>query len=181
MNARTLCLAILFVKEATGYEIRKQSVEGNFSYFVDVSFGAIYPALNRLTEDGLVECRDEVNPGKPARKVYSITPAGRIAFVKALHEPVEHDVFKSQFLLVSKFSDLVDTSRMARLLDDRIADLSEKLEMMYDMRQACTEPAPLWTINYGITVHEASLDYLRNNRDALLAISAGAHASEAAE
>jgi len=181
MNARTLCLAILYGGEATGYEIRKQSVEGNFSYLVDVSFGAIYPALNRLTEDGLVECRDEVNPGKPARKVYSITPAGREAFIKALHEPVEKDVFKSQFLLVSKFSDLVDANHMARLVDERLAEMTDKLEMLEGMRRDCTEPGALWTISYGIAMHETSCNYLRNNRDALLAISAGAHASEAAE
>jgi len=37
MNARTLCLAILNFGEATGYEIRKQSIEGDFGYFVDTS------------------------------------------------------------------------------------------------------------------------------------------------
>ena len=44
MNVRTICLAILYDGEATGYEIRKLSVEGEYSYFIDASFGSIYPA-----------------------------------------------------------------------------------------------------------------------------------------
>jgi len=181
MNARTLCLAILNFGEATGYEIRKQSIEGDFSYFVDTSFGAIYPALNRLTEEGLVECRDEVNPGKPARKVYSITPAGRAAFVEALHEAVEPDVFKSQFLLVSMNCEFVEPKHMARLVDERIGYLESMLEMMRAAKAECGQPGSNWTIDYGIAVHEASRDYLVKNRDALVAMAGTSYSAEAAE
>lgn len=181
MNARTLCLAILNFGEATGYEIRKHSIEGDFSYFVDTSFGAIYPALSRLTEEGLVECRDEVNPGKPARKVYSITPAGRKAFVDALHTPVDPDVFKSQFLLVSMCSEYVDPVRMAQLIDERTAYLNAMIEMLIEAKGACEHPGSGWTIDYGIAVHEASRDYLVNNRHALVAMAGTAHSAEAAE
>jgi len=45
MSVRGLCLAILSYGDATGYEIRKESTEGRFSYFDDASFGSIYPAL----------------------------------------------------------------------------------------------------------------------------------------
>ncbi len=182
MNARTLCLAILNFGEATGYEIRKQSIEGDFSYFVDTSFGAIYPALTKLTEEGLVECRDEVNPGKPARKVYSITPAGRAAFVEALHQPVEPDVFKSQFLLVSMCSAYIEPAHMARLIDERIAELDQDLEMLRGLREKeGTDPGCRWTIEYGYFMHEASRDFLVKNRDALIASAGSAPAADAAE
>jgi DNA-binding PadR family transcriptional regulator len=181
MNARTLCLAILNFGEATGYEIRKQSIEGDFSYFVDTSFGAIYPALTRLTEEGLVECRDEVQPGKPARKVYSITDKGRLAFVEALHQPVEPDTFKSQFLLVSMCAGYVKPAQMARLIDERIDMLTAELEMLRGMAAECDQPGSAWTINYGFAVHQASLDYLVKNRDALIAAAGIAHTAEAAE
>ena len=48
MNVRTICLAILFEGEASGYEIRKLSVEGEYSYFIDASFGSVCPALAKL-------------------------------------------------------------------------------------------------------------------------------------
>ena len=73
MSVRSLCLAILSFGDATGYEIRKESTEGRFSYFDDASFGSIYPALARLESEGLVTVREEPQAGKPARKVYSIT------------------------------------------------------------------------------------------------------------
>ena len=41
MSVRTLCLAILSFGDATGYEIRKLSTEGRYSYFVDASFGSV--------------------------------------------------------------------------------------------------------------------------------------------
>ena len=54
MNTQSLILAILNFQDATGYEIKKQSTEGPFSYFVDVSYGSIYPTLSRLEKEGLV-------------------------------------------------------------------------------------------------------------------------------
>ncbi len=68
MNVRTLCLSVLYQGEATGYDIRRQCSEGKFSYFVEASYGSIYPALAKLEEDGLVTSRLEQQDGKPARK-----------------------------------------------------------------------------------------------------------------
>ncbi len=52
MSVRSLCLAILSFGDATGYEIRKESTEGRFSYFDDASFGSIYPALRVWNRKG---------------------------------------------------------------------------------------------------------------------------------
>lgn len=73
MNVRTICLSILYEGESTGYEIRKLSIEGEYSYFVDASYGSIYPALAKLEQDGLVTSRVEAQAGKPAKKIYAIT------------------------------------------------------------------------------------------------------------
>ncbi|MBZ0218286.1 MAG: PadR family transcriptional regulator, partial [Fimbriimonadaceae bacterium] len=100
MNVRTLCLGILNFEEATGYEIKKLSVEGRFSHFIDASFGSIYPALTRLCDEGLVNVRVEQQEGKPARKVYSITDAGRAEFIASLNEAPAPDKIKSEFLFL---------------------------------------------------------------------------------
>ncbi len=103
MNIRTVCLAILNCQEATGYEIKKLSTEGAFAYFVDASFGSIYPALGRMEKEGLVIGREETQPGKPARKIYSITETGRRAFFEAIGEMPQPDIFRSEFLLVALY------------------------------------------------------------------------------
>ena len=100
MNTQTLILAILNAGDASGYEIKKFSSEGSFSHFVDISFGSIYPTLAKLEADGLVTGRSETQSGKPDKIVYSITDAGRAAFIGALSSPPQADKFKSEFLLV---------------------------------------------------------------------------------
>ena len=52
MNVKTLCLGVLSLGEASGYEIKKEIEEGLFSHFIDASFGSIYPALMQLNAEG---------------------------------------------------------------------------------------------------------------------------------
>src|SRR5260221_12359481 len=99
MNVRTVCLAILYDGEATGYAIRQLLVEGEYSYFIDASFGSIYPALAKLDADGLVTSHVEQQDGKPAKKIYAVTAAGRRAFIQSLFEKLGDDEFRSEFLL----------------------------------------------------------------------------------
>ena len=83
MNVRTLCLGILSLQEASGYEIKKDVEDGLFSHFIEASFGSIYPALTQLASEGYVTVREEEQTGKPDKKVYAITDAGRNALAKA--------------------------------------------------------------------------------------------------
>ena len=59
MDVRTICLGILTRGDATGYEIKKLFEDDGYQHFVEASFGSIYPALNRLTEEGYVSVREE--------------------------------------------------------------------------------------------------------------------------
>ena len=86
MNVRTICLSILYDGEATGYEIRKLSVEGEYSYFIDASYGAIYPALQKLEADKFVTSRVARQDGRPSKKIYSITELGRREFINSLFD-----------------------------------------------------------------------------------------------
>ena len=128
MNVRTLCLSVLYEGEATGYDIRRMCTEGEFAYFVEASFGSIYPALAKLEDDGLVTSRTVPQDGKPARKVYSITDGGRQAFAEELSAPLGEDVFRSPFLLLARFVSILPQSLVA----DRV---TEHLERMTAERQ----------------------------------------------
>ena len=46
MDTRSICLGVLSMGEATGYEIKKLFEDGPFSHFYDAGYGSIYPALN---------------------------------------------------------------------------------------------------------------------------------------
>lgn len=182
MNVRTLCLAILYFGDATGYEIKKESTEGKFAHFVDASFGSIYPALARLEADGMVTVREEVQPGKPARKVYSITETGRTAFLSALAEPQAHDLYRSPFLLIVVCAELVGPERMRAAIDLHIEQIRQELAQLSEMATECDQDATRWAVNYGLHCMTQKLAYLEHNRDRLEGISAGAQqAREAAE
>ncbi len=60
----------------------------------------LYALLNRLEREGYVSIQVEPQPSRPARKVYSLTPAGREAYHNWLHRPVKHGrKMRLEFLL----------------------------------------------------------------------------------
>ncbi len=176
MSVRTLCLAILSFGDATGYEIRKESTEGRFSYFDDASFGSIYPTLAKLEADGMVTVREEPHPGKPARKVYSITEAGREEFVASLCEPQAADTFKSPFLLIAINAGLLPPQVVRRAIDRRKQQVEAELDHLVtaEKDENCTAPGSSWTRNYGIAYMNFTLAYLDTHGEALIKIAENA-------
>jgi PadR family transcriptional regulator, regulatory protein AphA len=151
MNVRTVCLSILFDGEATGYEIRRLLVEGEYSYFVEASFGSIYPALAKMEAEGLVTSRTEQQDGKPAKKVYAITDAGRTAFVQALFEPLGEETFRSPFLLFARFANLLPAELVEMRLNEQLEKLDEKRRKLSELaNQRSGNAADAWILNHGL-------------------------------
>jgi DNA-binding PadR family transcriptional regulator len=164
LDVRTICLGILTRGDATGYEIKKLFEDGRFSYFVEASFGSIYPALSRLTEDGLVSVREEAGGRRPDRKVYSITEKGQRAFVDALNGPMADDRFRSPFLFAMMFSDFLDQTRIAAMIDGYIADTEAKLaQITCECGRPCNAQEA-FICGYGRTAYSAVLGFLKERR-----------------
>ncbi|MBN9335615.1 PadR family transcriptional regulator [Devosia sp.] len=182
MNVRTLCLSVLYEGEATGYDIRRMCTEGEFAYFIEASFGSIYPALAKLEDDGLVTSRTVPQAGKPARKVYSITDAGRQAFADELHAPLGDDVFRSPFLLLARFVSILPQTLVAERaqahLDQLIAE-RQQLDQVRDEHEC--SPADCWVLNYGREVLGVAEKYLRTHMDELINLSRADERKDAAE
>ncbi|MEM8836880.1 MAG: PadR family transcriptional regulator [Pseudomonadota bacterium] len=181
MNVKTLCLAILYFQDATGYEIRKLSTEGRYSHFVDASFGSIYPALNRLEQENLVTCRSEVEPGKPSRKIYSITDAGRDAFMEALAEPPSKDVYRSEFLLVAMCAEFLPEEIVKNAIETRVGHLQAEIELLKGFAEDERGTAGIrWAAAYGMECMTNSLRYLSENREHLEKLAGRGDQSEQA-
>ncbi len=170
MNVRTLCLAILQAGEATGYEIRKLSSEGEYSYFVDASFGAIYPALARLEADGLVTVREEAQSGRPSRKIYSITPAGRAELVAQLSAPPAEDVFRSEFLLIAMNAPLLTRAQLAEAVNTRLSQLEAEMAHIEALAARKDNPGLAWITRYGRACIGTQIAFLKENRASLEAL-----------
>ncbi|MEC9347851.1 MAG: PadR family transcriptional regulator [Pseudomonadota bacterium] len=163
MDIRTLCLGILTMGDATGYEIKK-FFEERLSHFYEASFGSIYPALGKMTDDGWVRCSAQAQDGRPDKKVYTITPSGRMAFLDALGKDPRKDRIRSEFLAMMMFSDLMSTARVSSLIDTRIADLQSKLDEMDACAADATTPVDQFILGFGQAVYRAEMNYLQDNR-----------------
>jgi DNA-binding PadR family transcriptional regulator len=171
MNARTLCLSILYEGEATGYEIRKLSVEGECSYFVEASYGSIYPALQKLEAEKLVTSRVEQQDGKPAKKIYAITEAGRQSFISSLFEKLGEDEFRSEFLLFARFASELPASLVEQRLRERVVMIDEQMAEIDKLSAQHTHPADAWVIGYGKECLTIARDYIHTHMHELIALA----------
>ena len=171
MNVRTICLAILYEGEATGYEIRKLSVEGDYSYFIDASFGSIYPALAKLEAEDLVSSHVEQQEGKPAKKIYAITEAGRHAFIASLFENLGEDEYRSEFLLFARFASELPATLVETRLKERLASINASVAELEGLCNEQTHPADCWVISYGRTCMTAARDYIEAHMGELIALA----------
>lgn len=182
MNVRTLCLSILHEGEASGYEIRKMCTEGECSYFVEASYGSIYPALAKLEDEGLVTSRVEHQAGKPSKKVYAITEPGRAVFIDSLFEPLGDDTYRSPFMLFARFAHLLPASLVEKRVQEKLEQFDQELK---DLRQLQEDHAShandAWVIRYGIACLEVARDQLDAHMGELIATARPDSAAEAAE
>ena len=168
MDTKTLCLGILNLRDASGYDIKKLFEEA-FSHFQGVSFGSIYPALNQLTEQGLATYREEHRPKHPAKKVFQVTDAGRKAFLAALGQTQPMEKYRSDFSVLLMFAHLCPSERLAEVLDQQMANLETELEYLHGIEPRDDLTAGMrFTIQYGIAAKQARLDFLRQRREPLL-------------
>tara|TARA_R110002020_G_scaffold41276_16_gene121709 strand:- start:6559 stop:7107 length:549 start_codon:yes stop_codon:yes gene_type:complete len=182
MNVRTLCLSILYEGESTGYEIRRQCVEGECSYFIEASFGSIYPALAKLEDEKMVTSRTEQQDGKPARKIYSITQAGREEFAEQLAQPLGDDMFRSAFLLFARFAHILPRSLVEARCNEFLQTRVDKLKHIEEAaaKHNCNA-ADTWVINYGRAIMELAEQHMRTHMHELITLARAEPVKDAAE
>jgi DNA-binding PadR family transcriptional regulator len=117
VEVQSIILGFLMRASKTGYEL-KQSFSISFSFFSGLSYGSIYPALQRMLHQGLVTMQKERQEHAPDRKVYTITDKGRAVFLEALRAPLALGTSKSPFLMrLFFFADLPPEDRVTMVRD----------------------------------------------------------------
>ena len=164
MDVRAICLGILTRGPATGYEIKKLFDDDGYQHFVEASFGSIYPALNRLTAEGLVSVREEAQDKRPDRKVYSITPTGRGSFLASLMKPLPEDRHRSPFVFAMLFSHLMPQPRVVEMIDSYIAQSEAKLAQIAEPKTEPQSEGERFVMGMGRAIYESMLKFLRTHR-----------------
>lgn len=170
MNSRRVCLAVLSLGDASGYEIRKSLESGPIGKFTDAGFGSIYPALRRLRDEGLILGKQEAQESRPDKTVYSITQKGKLALLDALAESPGAERLRSDYMVRLFFAHLLPARTVEHLIDDRIAFYHDKIAHMRDV-PSCTGsyPGADFVRGFGRALYEAGARYLEDHKHELLA------------
>ena len=152
-------LGFLLEGPLTGWDI-VAVVEASIGYFWNLTRSQVYRELRSLTEAGLVE---QGEAGPRDRRPYTITEAGREAFLEWLRLDPGDDLIRMQGLLKFFFADNLDEAVVRRWVmlqrsqvEKRLAYFKELLEHL----QAEPTPFQIHTLRFGIAHEEAALEWL---------------------
>ena len=121
MSLKHTLLGFLSYGPQTGYDLKK-IMDNSTQFFWHAKLSQIYPTLKRLAEEGLVKATVIPQEGKPDKKVYFITEAGRGALMDWLAEPLDElPPTKDPALLKLFFSGALDKEALLAQLRRQLA------------------------------------------------------------
>jgi DNA-binding PadR family transcriptional regulator len=114
-------LGLLLKQAASGYALRRIFTDTPMASFSD-SPGAIYPALSRLEQAGMIQGKVEDGVGLRQRKIFRLTPAGRTAIRHWLIAPItREDVVAGINKVLLRFAFLDDAGLTSHTRDFLLA------------------------------------------------------------
>ena len=154
---------MLTLQPMSGYDIRK-AVEESIAYFLNESYGQIYPILKQLARDGLITDHTSRSQFRN-RKEYAITTAGRAALETWLGTPPRNDVVRNELLLKLFFARNAPPERSLDHLEEyrrsQAAELQHFRGMERDLirKHSRHRDLPYWliTLRFGISHCEATI------------------------
>lgn len=176
-RTRYALLGILTNGAMSGYDV-KRFIDGSISHFWAESYGNLYPRLRQLEEEGLVSRRQDPRDAAPDAHVYSLTEAGREAFVEWMSEPSKEERVRNELLLRVFFASEVPLPATIRQIEAFAHKQEATLATFRDItarldRDDDADPRkPYWmmTLRRGELVAEARLAWARESLDTLLSM-----------
>ncbi|MEM7542451.1 MAG: PadR family transcriptional regulator [Pseudomonadota bacterium] len=111
MSLKFAILAALQSQPQSGYEIARGFDRG-IGYFWQATHQQIYRELGKMGEDLLVAFKEIPQTGRPAKKIYRLTPTGRKVLKKWLNEPAQETILKDELLVKLYAGDLGDPAAL---------------------------------------------------------------------
>lgn len=169
-------LAFLNIQPMSGYDLKK-FFDISIAHFWSSTQSHIYKALDELERRGLVEVHLIAQAGRPNRKEYHITDAGRADLRAWLTTPLTPDPIRTAWLIQIFFAYQLDNQQIVDLLEARAAALRERLAVYQSEAQAAIDSyandgtperaRQLWqfTLDYGINLSRAELEWLEQMQE----------------
>jgi PadR family transcriptional regulator AphA len=159
-----LILGLLILSPMTGYELQ-QFIKQNLALICSHSAGSIQTAIAKLEREGYITAA-EAAKGRRRKKIFSITGAGRNAFLSWVAQPMQADKVKNMELSRLFFLGLAKPGERITAIRDYIRQMEETQAVLQAIRerfrQVQQEPLPSdrdwdsifrfqgYTIDYGI-------------------------------
>jgi DNA-binding PadR family transcriptional regulator len=158
-------LAFLNFSPMTGYDLKKY-FEQSVAHFWSVTQSHIYKTLDSLEKDGYVESSIIQQVGKPNRKEYSISDAGRQKLQRWLITPLPLPPTREAWLIQLFFAYANSNQEIVELLQARKEAIDARIQTYRQDAQAAIDANArsignariheLWqvTLDYGISYYE---------------------------
>jgi PadR family transcriptional regulator AphA len=161
-SLRSNVLGLLAQEPMSGYDITR--LFKDLSWLVgSPSPGSLYPILRALLKEGLVTVRVATRPDRPARKIYSLTDAGRQELEARMDQPVTTDASLKSFVMHLLLTGTVPSNKLVAHLEQRQAQVSARCTDLKQSLGRMKEDADLGrclTLEYGLTMANAELAWL---------------------
>ncbi len=133
-------LGILNLAPSTGYDIKKYS-DKVLSGFWNENFGHIYPTLQKMLEEGMIEVCSKEGNDKKIR--YAITGKGRHEYEAWLLADTVQQPARSEFLLKLLFSSSLPREKVVGMLEDYKVLHEKNVGKYLEMQKDLTTSVPI--------------------------------------
>lgn len=163
MALRHAVLATLLDGDASGYELAKR-FDASVANFWHALPQQIYGELHRLEQQGLIRGRTVRQRGRPDKRVFTITKAGREALREFAAAPTKPGVVKEDLAVKVYAAGIADPEALIAALDQRAAQSAAKLERYQRQADALAEPdgsdlGPSLTLARGIAYERENINW----------------------
>ena len=174
MKLDIFCLGILLERNYSGYEIHKV-INTALAHLRQASFGALYPALNRLQAKEFISTdtivRDHWNDSL-SKKNFAITDKGRAHFKAEIRKITAAEMVNSDFLSALHFSNSLTSTEVSTLIDERLADLQKEQRRLLKLPSSDISEGQRFAIRYTLTQISAAIAFLKGEGKAIQTLMA---------
>jgi len=172
-----ILLGLISQAPASGYDLKRIFAVTPMGLY-QPSSGALYPALRRLEQKGLVQAQaQDGREGQSARhrRVYETTQTGRAAHMSWLRTPIEVATVSRdlglhlmRFVMMEHVLPRDEVLTFLQSLADALAALTAQLEKYTAAADLAGHPR--LALDHGVAVHRASLDWAERTIAALSSV-----------
>jgi len=160
-------LGLLQQQASSGYALRKIFASTAMTTYSD-SPGAIYPALGRLEQQGLIRGSIEESAGMRRRQVFRLTPTGVVALKRWINRPlVRPDVIRGLDEVMLRFAfsqQAVGAPASVRLLKSLASELGAYIPELREQLTVNKEAMPTsgrLALESGVRSYECLLEWTK--------------------